>query len=71
MFPGYNGVVVSMKNKVKSDDFTYEPYNKKSILMSFSKNEINRIKKGKNTTFRKLAFNKRIDKISFIHVTLK
>ena len=63
MFPGYKGVVVSMKNKVKSDDFTYEPYNKKSILMSFSKNEINRIKKGKNTTFRKLAFNKRIDKI--------
>ena len=63
MFPGYIGVVKSMKNKVKSDDYIYEPPNKKSILMSFSKNEIDKIKEGKNVTFRKFRLEKPIDKI--------
>ena len=63
MFPGYNGVVASMKNKVKVNDFTYEPPDKKSVLMSFSKNEIEKIHEEKNVTFRKFRFEKPIDKI--------
>ena len=46
MFPGYQGVVLSMKNNVKLDNFKNENFEntvKKSILLSFNQSEVENI----------------------------
>ena len=70
LFPGYDGVTQSVKNRINLDKLLNKSHNcdKRSLLVSFTNDEVNKIFNSKTSyVFRKSFFHGKIDKI-FIYL---